>query len=65
MRGLWSFAAQSTACKTNEVAARELYDHAAEPHEMRNIAGRPENAELIRKLSNQLRAGWQAALPPE
>ena len=52
-------------CKTNDVVARELYDHALEPHEMQNIAGRPEHASLVRKLSEELRAGWQAALPPK
>ncbi len=42
---------------------RELYDYDADPHETVNIANLPENAELVRHLSERLHAGWQAALP--
>ncbi|MCX7818546.1 MAG: sulfatase [Kiritimatiellae bacterium] len=49
---------------TNRVDAVELYDHATDPQENENIAGRPETAELVRELTAQLRAGWRAALPP-
>ena len=42
---------------------RELYDYDADPHETVNIANLPENAELATRLSEQLHAGWQAALP--
>jgi len=52
-------------CKKNHVVARELYDHAGEPHEMQNLADGPEHAPLLRRLSEELRAGWQAALPPD
>ena len=41
----------------------ELYDYDADPDETVNIASLPENAELVVGLSEQLRAGWQAALP--
>ena len=41
----------------------ELYDYEADPDETVNIAGQLENAELVAYLSEQLRAGWQAALP--
>jgi arylsulfatase A-like enzyme len=47
-----------------EVVARELYDHHVDPAENTNIADQPENAELVRKLSEQAKAGWQAARPP-
>ena len=41
----------------------ELYDYDADPDETVNIADLPENAELVTHLSEQLHAGWQAALP--
>ena len=41
----------------------ELYDYEADPDETVNIAGLPENAELVVHLSERLHAGWQAALP--
>ena len=42
---------------------RELYDHKTDPDEVVNIADLPENAELVKHLSERLHAGWQAALP--
>ena len=47
----------------NEVAGLELYDHQSDPAENVNVAGHPENAELVKQLSTQLDAGWRAALP--
>lgn len=44
--------------------ATELYDHHTDPDENVNIAGKPENKDLMRKLSRLLHAGWRAALPP-
>ena len=41
----------------------ELYDYEADPEETLNIAGLPENTELVAQLSERLHAGWQAALP--
>ena len=41
----------------------ELYDYETDPDETVNIAGLPENAELVAHLSERLHAGWQAALP--
>ena len=41
----------------------ELYDHEVDPKENVNIAKRPENAELVTQLAEQLHAGWQGALP--
>lgn len=45
-----------------DLAAVELYDNQVDPEENINIAGFPENAEIVRKLSQQLKAGWRAAL---
>ena len=42
---------------------RELYDYDADPNETVNVVDLPENTELVANLSEQLRAGWQAALP--
>ena len=42
----------------------ELYDHKVDPDENTNVAGRPEHAELVRRLAKLLHDGWRAALPP-
>ena len=42
---------------------KELYDYHADPDETVNIADLPENEELVANFSEQLRAGWRAALP--
>jgi iduronate 2-sulfatase len=47
----------------SKVSATELYDHQADPRENINIAGAPENKEIIAKLDAQWQAGWKAALP--
>ena len=47
----------------SKIDAIELYDHQADPQENQNIAQRPENAPLVRKLMEQWRGGWKAALP--
>jgi len=52
------------ADKAGQVAARELYDHEADPQENENVAGKAENAALLDRLANQLAAGWRAAQPP-
>ncbi len=49
--------------KTNKVEARELYDHKTDPEENNNVAGNPENAELVDELSTMLHAGYKAARP--
>ena len=46
-----------------DIAARELYDHDADPMETKNVAVLTENSELVRRLSEQLEAGWRFALP--
>jgi arylsulfatase A-like enzyme len=47
--------------KTGKATARELYDHNTDPEENSNIAGRPENKDLVDKLAAQLKAGWPAS----
>jgi len=42
---------------------RELYDHKLDPDENVNIAGRPQNAQLVKTLAAMLAGGWQAARP--
>jgi arylsulfatase A-like enzyme len=41
----------------------EVYDHANDPEENVNIAGKPENAKLVESLADQFKAGWRDALP--
>jgi iduronate 2-sulfatase len=54
------------ATKTaGDLAAVELYDNRTDPEENINIADLPENTEIVRKLSQQLKAGWKAALHRE
>jgi hypothetical protein len=47
----------------SKVDAVELYDHQNDPQENHNIAGKPENAALVKELAAKLTAGWQAARP--
>lgn len=47
------------------VVAYELYDHRADPNEDTNVADRPENKELVKKLAGQLAAGWKGNAPPK
>ena len=49
--------------ETKKLAAIELYDHKVDPQENTNIANVSSNAEIIKELSSQLKAGWKAALP--
>jgi hypothetical protein len=46
-----------------DLAAVELYDNQVDPNENVNIAGIPENAEIIAALAGRLRAGWRSARP--
>ena len=48
---------------SGNVMARELYDHANDPHETRNLANMLSARELVRKLSTQRNAGWRGAKP--
>ena len=49
--------------ETDKLIARELYDHQADSREMANVAGKPQYAEAVSKLSETLKKGWKAALP--
>lgn len=49
--------------RLNEIAARELYDHRTDVAEDRNLAEQPAQRDVVRRLAEQLAAGWQAALP--
>jgi len=51
--------------KPTEVAGLELYHHQTDPAENTNVAGLLENAELIKRLSMQLDAGWREAFPAD
>lgn len=42
----------------------ELYDYKDAPHELRNIANRPEHVSLVNGLAHMLREGWRGSLPP-
>ena len=46
-----------------QAEAIELYDHRVDPSENNNIAGSPENTELVKQLTKQLKSGWRGALP--
>ncbi|MBN2329176.1 MAG: sulfatase [Candidatus Omnitrophica bacterium] len=48
----------------DEPAGVELYDHALDPQENVNIAGRPEEKERILQLGKMLHASWRNSLPP-
>lgn len=47
-----------------KVDAIELYDHQNDPQENTNIAKKLEHAELVAKLMEQWKKGWQGAKPP-
>ena len=49
---------------TKQPLATELYDHQTDPAETINLAAKNDQAEVVKKLSEQLRAGWRDALPP-
>lgn len=42
--------------------AYELYDHHSDPQENVNVAGVPENTQLVEKLKTKLHAGWKSAV---
>ena len=47
-----------------KVDAIELYDHQTDPQENTNVAKDPANADLVKSLMEQWKAGWQGAKPP-
>lgn len=48
---------------TREIVSQELYDHQTDPAENQNVAGVPEQRELLTRLAGQLEAGWEKAKP--
>jgi iduronate 2-sulfatase len=46
---------------TAMVIAREMYDHTTDPRETTNLAERPDQAQIVKSLADQLHAGWKAA----
>ncbi len=44
------------------IVGREIYDHRVDPQENVNLAQRPERAQLLQNLDQQLNAGWRSAL---
>ena len=49
--------------QTRKVIARELYDHGADPEEMRNVAGERSYAKILRWHGDIMAAGWRGARP--
>ena len=47
------------------VKGRELYDHAADPLELVNLAASPDSSGTVQQLARQMKAGWRAARPPD
>ena len=45
------------------VVAEELYDHAKDPSEMKNVAEDPAYAKIHAELKEKLIAGWKSSLP--
>lgn len=49
--------------KTGDAAGVEIYDHKTDPQENENLALKPGQAALVKRLAAQLKAGWKAARP--
>ncbi|NJK42641.1 MAG: sulfatase-like hydrolase/transferase [Aquincola sp.] len=47
---------------SDEMVARVLFDHAIDPGENVNLAEKPSQADLVRRLSGLLAAGWRQAM---
>ena len=49
--------------ESQQVVARELYDHPSDPHETRNVATNRNHAAALQHLSGLLDSGWKSVLP--
>ena len=49
----------------SKIDSTELYDHQTDPQENTNIAKLPANADLVKRLMEQWRKGWQGAKSPD
>ena len=49
--------------KTNEIKARELYDHKVDPAENNNAADDPDYSKIVKKLHKQMKIGWKGCVP--
>ena len=49
---------------TKKPLARELYEHETDAAETVNLAAKEDQAAVVKKLSEQLNAGWKQSLPP-
>lgn len=50
--------------KQGKAVAVELYDHQADPRETRNLAGSPDQAQIVAELARKLKGGWKAIQLP-
>lgn len=49
--------------ESQQIVARELYDHHLDPGEMTNVVGNAENARVVEELAAMRRQGWRSLLP--
>ncbi|XP_023235188.1 iduronate 2-sulfatase-like isoform X2 [Centruroides sculpturatus] len=57
------FSPQTFSQDWSVVYAKELYNHTADPQENNNEANNPNYENIMKKLSEQLRNGWNSSLP--
>jgi iduronate 2-sulfatase len=48
---------------SQQVVARELYDHTSDPLEARNVAALPKNTMVVNDIAQILANGWRQVLP--
>lgn len=49
--------------ESKAIVARELYDHAIDPGETKNLAPELDHRETIKRMAAMLAGGWRASLP--